>query len=250
MSVIEGKHEDLISAVQRIDSELTARPYASEPDAGTFVDISGARVMGYQPGSESLSSYAEFEDTFRGSEAFVSTLLKGYLPILEGQSPVLDIGCGRGELLAMLGPSGVEAFGVDLDESMLQRCKEKGLDARSGDGIAVLRQCAPGSLGGVTAIQVVEHINPDRLAELFDAAFSALRPGGVLLLETVNPHSPAALKAFWLDLTHVRPLYPESLLTLARQAGFESARIVFPNGSGDLDEDLRQCGSYAVVAYR
>ena len=70
------------------------------------------------------------------------------------------------------------------------------------------------------------------------------------MAETVNPHSPPALKAFWLDLTHRRPLYPESMLMLADECGFEEAKIVFPNGTGNLDFDLRMCGSYAVVATR
>jgi hypothetical protein len=37
---------------------------------------------------------------------------------------------------------------------------------------------------------------------------------------------------------------------LADECGFEEAKIVFPNGTGDLDFDLRMCGSYAVVATR
>jgi O-antigen chain-terminating methyltransferase len=125
---------------------------------------------------------------------------------------------------------------------------EKDLKVQLGDGIEVLRGRAAGSLGGVTSVQVIEHIPPEQVRRLFEAAYRALRPGGVLMAETVNPHSPAALKTFWLDLTHIRPLYPESLLFLARECGFESGEILFPNGSGDLDDDLRTCGEYALIA--
>lgn len=83
---------------------------------------------------------------------------------------------------------------------------------------------------------------------MFDLAYRALEPGGLLIAETVNPHSPAALKTFWLDLTHVRPLFPESLLFLAKEIGFQRAEIYFPQGSGELDQDLRSCGEYAIIA--
>ena len=100
----------------------------------------------------------------------------------------------------------------------------------------------------MAACQVAGPLAAEQLRALFEAARRALRPGGLLLVETVNPHSPAALKTFWLDLTHVRPLYPEALLVLAKESGFAAARVDFPFGAGDLDQDLRSCGEYALVA--
>jgi SAM-dependent methyltransferase len=106
----------------------------------------------------------------------------------------------------------------------------------------------PATWGAVTAIQVAEHLDADELRRLFRDAHRALRPGGLLVVETVNPHSPAALKTFWIDLTHVRPLYPESLVVLAKESGYASARIDFPFGTGELEPDLRTCGEYTLVA--
>ena len=71
-----------------------------------------------------------------------------------------------------------------------------------------------------------------------------------MIAETVNPHSPAALKVFWLDLTHIRPLYPESLIFLARECGFARAEIFFPNVDGSLDTKLRNSGEYALIAWK
>jgi len=70
----------------------------------------------------------------------------------------------------------------------------------------------------------------------------------VLIAETVNPHSPAALKAFWVDLTHQLPIFPEVLLQLCRSSGFEQGYVFMPNGSGDYESDRRTAGEYAVVA--
>ena len=53
-----------------------------------------------------------------------------------------------------------------------------------------------------------------------------LRPGGLLVLETVNPASALGfLDVFIRDLTHERPLHPETLRFLAAAAGFSEVRI-------------------------
>lgn len=143
---------------------------------------------------------------------------------------------------------GVAAQGVDMDPSMLARCQAKGLDVQLGDAVEVLGTMESGTLGAVTSFQVVEHVELHVLRAMFEASFRALRSGGVMVAETVNPHSPEALKTFWLDITHVRPLYPESLLFLAREAGFTEARVFFPHVEGDLTNQLRNSGEYAVIA--
>jgi glycosyltransferase involved in cell wall biosynthesis/SAM-dependent methyltransferase len=246
---ISGRLDRLTDQANRMELEQTARPYMSRPEALTITDPDGRPALGYDAASlDETASYAGFEDIFRGSEDFISGRLKPYLPVLAEQAPVFDLGCGRGELLELLRGEGIEARGIDLDASMVERCAAHGLDVTYGDGVAALGEMTAESLGAVTSIQVVEHVPVDLLRPMFTAALSALRPGGVFIAETVNPHSPGALKTFWLDLTHIRPLYPESLLLLAREVGFASARIMFPVGSGDLDADLRTCGEYALVA--
>ena len=56
------------------------------------------------------------------------------------------------------------------------------------------------------------------------------------------------MKTFWVDPTHEKPVFPEVALALCRLHDFESARVVFPNGTGDLERDLAEQGEYAVVA--
>ena len=242
----------LRSGVARLDFEQQARPFTATPDAVTLTGEDGEKYFGFD-GSVSLgekSSYATFEDVFRGSEEFISARMEPYLSIIGDQAPVLDVGCGRGEFLQLLRTNGISASGVDIDPSMVERARGHGLTVDLTDAETALRARPAGSLGAVTSFQVVEHISPEQMRHLFEASFDALAPGGLLIAETVNPHSPAALKTFWLDLTHIRPLFPESLLFLARECGFASARIFFPSGSGDLDTDLRNCGEYALIAVK
>jgi SAM-dependent methyltransferase/glycosyltransferase involved in cell wall biosynthesis len=229
--------------VERLDDEQTARPYAADDSV-----LRRRGATGEHLGFEHPEEVPAFPDLFRGSEEFLLGRMRAYLPLLAPYAPVLDLGCGRGELLRLLREQGTRARGVDLDPAMVARAEAHGVDVTLGDGLAALADSDAGSWGAVVGTQVAEHLGAEDLRRLFVDARRALRPGGVLVVETVNPHSPAALKTFWLDLTHVRPLYPEALLVLAKESGYASARIDFLYGTGDLEHDLRTCGEYTLVA--
>jgi glycosyltransferase involved in cell wall biosynthesis/SAM-dependent methyltransferase len=216
--------------LDELDAELYPKPYAAAAEAGQD------------------SAYASFEDVFRGPEQRVRELLEPYVELLAGHAPVLDVGCGRGELLSLLGEAGIEARGVDSDEGMVARARRSGLEVEHGDGIAYLEGLEPASLGAVTAIHVVEHLPYEALERLFAAARAALRPGGLLVAETINPHSLSAFKTFWVDPTHRGPVFPEVARTLALIHGFGSAEIIHPRGSGDAERDRREATEYALVA--
>jgi hypothetical protein len=111
-----------------------------------------------------------------------------------------------------------------------------------------LRSVEDGSLGAVVATGVVERLSPPELPGFFELAAAKLAADGVLILETHNPHSQRVLKTFWADPTHTRPLFPEVGLALCRAAGFESAFVFHPDGSGNVEADRFYEASYALVA--
>ncbi len=167
-------------------------------------------------------AYQGLEDRFRGTREEIAQRAVTYLPYLEKRGPVLDLGCGRGETLAVLKEQGVSARGVDTNAEMIRACREQGLEVEEQDLLAALEAAPEGGLGGVLCLHVVEHLPPaavDRLARL---AWRALEPGGVLALETPNPLSlVVAARNFWLDPTHQRPVHPATLQLLLEQAGFD-----------------------------
>jgi SAM-dependent methyltransferase len=171
-----------------------------------------------------------------------------YVELLRNQAPVLDLGSGRGEMLGLLKDAGICAWGVDLDLAMVEPARALGVTVECGDALEQLGKEADASLGAVFSAQFVEHIGAERLIELLALARTKLAPDGLFIAETVNLHSPRALKSFGVDPTHHRPLFPETLLALCRLTGFENAEVMFPLGSGDLDTDRRTCGEYAVIA--
>jgi SAM-dependent methyltransferase len=166
--------------------------------------------------------YFELERRWRGTEAEIGERISRYLPYLAAKAPVLDLGCGRGEALALLAEHGLAARGVDGSARMVALCRERGLEAVEGDLFAVLAEAPPASLGAVVSFHVIEHLPAPALDRLVRLAWRALRPGGVLILETPNPLSlVVAARNFWLDPTHVRPVHPESLRLLFELAGFD-----------------------------
>jgi O-antigen chain-terminating methyltransferase len=183
------------------------------------------------------SVYTAFENRFRGSREEIRARQADYVGRFAGLSPVVDLGCGRGEFLELLRAAGVEARGVEGSAHAVRECREKGLDVVAGDAVAFLRAHASSSLGGVFAAQVAEHLPPPLLAALLAEAHRALRPGGLLLLETVNAASALAfLEVYVRDLTHERPLHPETLRFMAAAAGFSEVLVEMRS---PVPEDVR-----------
>jgi 2-polyprenyl-3-methyl-5-hydroxy-6-metoxy-1,4-benzoquinol methylase len=255
-SVAETTRDDLSREAGRLEgaiNELTNRlyptPYTSDSTVIRAIDPHGRATIGYQGASvEPGGAYRAFEDVFRGPEDFIRDRQRSYADLLQAHAPVLDVGCGRGELLDVLAEAGIQAEGVDVDEGMIRRCREKGHRVVLADAIDYLSELDQGSLGSVSALHGVEHLEFGGLMRLLESASRAVRPGGLVVLETVNPHSLEAMKMFWIDPTHRVPIFPEVLTVLCGVAGFAASYVTSPNGTGDLENDRRTQGEYAVIA--
>jgi SAM-dependent methyltransferase len=172
------------------------------------------------------AAYGAFENRYRGTADEIRERLAAYVPLLRGLEPVVDLGCGRGELLDLLKEAGIAARGIDRNEHFVADCRSRGLDVERADLLAFVRAQAPASLGAVVASQVAEHLPPAVLQEMLRESHRALRPGGLLVIETVNPCSVVAfLEIYNRDLSHERPLHPETLRFLATAAGFSDVEI-------------------------
>lgn len=173
-------------------------------------------------------TYVAFEDQFRGSTTDIRARVQDYVPIFAGASHVLDVGCGRGELLDALRESGVSVRGVDVSPAMVELCRERGFDVALGDAVSYLQQQPDGSLGGLIAIQVVEHFTPAYLTRFLEVAYHALRPGAPIVLETINPNCwMAFFETYIRDLTHQHPLHPDTLRHLVQASGFSHVDVQY-----------------------
>ena len=177
-------------------------------------------------GALNAYKYVGFENQFRGSRDVIRERLATYLPYFQGASDVLDVGCGRGEFLDLLKERGITARGIDINHEMVEECRARGLDASEADAAAYLSSLPDASLGGVFAAQVVEHLEPSYLLRFLELAFHKLRPGGRIVLETLNPACWVAFfDSYIRDITHRWPLHPETLKYFVLASGFTSAEI-------------------------
>ena len=188
-----------------------------------------------------LYNNEDFEAAFRGTRNEVIERYRDLASRLIGCEPVLDLGFGRGELLELCDELGIEARGVEVDPALVTAASERGLDVLVDDGNTYLRQLADGSLGGLSLIQVVEHLSPQDTSDLVVLAHRKVRAGGRVIIETVNPQSLCVFaRSFYLDPTHVRPVHPSYLEFLFREAGFAEVEIDWrnPPPRNDLLEPL------------
>jgi O-antigen chain-terminating methyltransferase len=233
--VLEAFDRRQESLARRLEGLLAQRDRLAA--LGAEVDALRSTLAGGTPAPELAAAavvaaqdaqYVGFEQRFRAPGPELERKLAAYVPHFVERAPVADLGCGRGEFLAHLRAAGIAALGVDGNAGFVQACVAQGLDVRHGDLLAFLRQRPEASLGGLFSAQVAEHLPPPVLVAMLREAQRVLRPGGLLLLETVNPRSLVGLlEVYNRDLTHERPLHPDTLAYLAAAAGFGEVRVQF-----------------------
>ena len=129
--------------------------------------------------------------------------------------PVFDAAPGRGEWLDILRTAQVPASGASANPAVVRRCAQSGLDVRHVDPLTALSEVEPRTLGAVTAFRFAERLAPGDLARFAALAARALRPGGVLVVETAADGDD-----FHLDPFAVRPVHPTYLRFLISAQGF------------------------------
>jgi SAM-dependent methyltransferase len=214
---------------QQLLRELEERLTRVERRGAGGVAAAPPATVAAQPAAAALPDYFAFESRMRGSVEAIRERQRRYVEDFREAGPVLDVGCGRGELLQLLREAAVDARGIDADADMVAYARGEGLDVEQADLVEYLERLEDGSLGGIFMGQVVEHLPPAVLVRSLELAARKLRRGGVLVAETINPLSPLALRHYFADLTHAQPLVPETLELLARQSGFAETEVRYLN---------------------
>jgi O-antigen chain-terminating methyltransferase len=221
------------------------------------LETAGNRRLGPEPAATGAfaadvdaPAYVGFEDRFRGATEDVRARVEEYVTLFAPASDVLDVGCGRGELLEALRAHGHRARGIDVNAAMVERCRSRGLDVVQADALTGLQQLQDGSLGGLIAIQVVEHFEPAYLIRFLETAYHKMRTGAPLVLETINPACwMAFFETYLRDLTHQRPLHPDTLKYLVEASGFSRADVQFRRPVRDVDRLVRATPAAAAGAF-
>ena len=224
-------------SLKREVERLLERGATVTPASGAAAEQEAALPVPAAVGDLNSFKYLGFENEFRGAPEEIRRRLEAYVPLFAGRHDVLDIGCGRGEFLDLLREAGVTARGIDVNDAMVEEARARGLTADKADALGYLRGLPDDSLGGIFAAQVIEHLQPDYLAAFIEEAARKVRPGGVIVLETINPACWVAFfESYIRDLTHVRPLHPETMQYLLRVSGFSPVEVRY---SSPVDPEAR-----------
>ncbi len=172
-------------------------------------------------------NYFRFEEQFRGSREDIKQRQSNFMHYFAGCSNVLDIGCGRGEFLELAKELDIGAKGIDIDDTMVDYCLSKGLNVENNEAISYLEKLEDKSLDGIFIDQVVEHLEPNYLINLLQLCFKKLKYGYYIFVETVNPLSLMSFANFYIDMTHKKPVHPETLKFLLTSVGFRDLDIKY-----------------------
>lgn len=222
----------LLALKRLVDGWSGAAPAA--PGAGT--DAASVEAAPFASAVDSIT-YVGFEDRFRGAREEIGRRVEDYVPLLAQGTDIVDIGCGRGELLALLAARGVRARGVDVNRAMVDVCRARGFEAEEGDALSFLDRQDDGSIGGLVAVQVVEHFAPAYLTRFLATAFHKMRPGAPLILETINPSCwMAFFETYLRDPTHKQAIHAETLQYLVAASGFREVDVQFRAPVSEADQ--------------
>lgn len=209
---LQERHRRYAEANARIVLQLTSRVRLLE------------RARGGDPGTSPAprqdADLLAVRAAVRGDSDAIRRRLAPFVEHYRGSSPVLDLACGKGEFLELLRDAGIAATGVDVDPAMVEHCHDHGWVASLDDGLAALAAAGDASLGGLFAAHVIEYMTPRDVAALAALAAEKLRPGGVIVVESVNPRSSRGLAGFYRDLASVRPYDPAAVSALLGHYGF------------------------------
>lgn len=177
--------------------------------------------------------YRAFEERLYAPRETIRRLRQQYLPFVEPLKSLypgvktFDLGCGRGEWLELMLEAGFDAFGVDLDEGMLEACRTLSLPAAQGDAVAHLAALPDDSHAVISAFHVVEHISFMQLRQVVEEALRVLKPGGLLIMETPNPENiVVGTSNFYIDPTHQRPIPSLLLSFLTEHQGYARTKVL------------------------
>ncbi|HLG86467.1 MAG TPA: methyltransferase domain-containing protein [Alphaproteobacteria bacterium] len=213
--------------------------------------------------------YLMIEDRFRGTRADIKSRQRIYVEdarrAADGavDQPLVDLGCGRGEWLELLRDEGLPGLGVDMNDTMIEKCREVGLEVVQSEALDFLRARPPASVSAITGFHIIEHMPFAAMIALVDEALRALRPGGLLLFETPNPENIlVSTHNFYMDPTHLRPLPSILVSALLEARGFVRVEVrdlhPHPNAANWYDPEVlndfnrRFYGpqDYAVLAWK
>jgi O-antigen chain-terminating methyltransferase len=211
---------------------------------GKTSELPAPAAIAAAPSSTSVQAllerfYFTLQERYRGTREDIKQRLLVYRNDIRSASaragilgPIIDIGCGRGELLEILQEDGFEAIGVDSNDTQLEVARLHGLAVIQAEAVVYIRALKDQSVLAIAGIHIVEHIPFVELMALMREVARVLKKGGVAIFETPNPRNLiVGATTFHFDPTHIRPLPAEVLELVLETVGFNEIerRVLHPS---------------------
>ena len=139
-----------------------------------------------------------------------------------GRGPVLDVGCGPGQVTAYLAERGVEVSGVDLSPRMVEHARRAYPHCRFEVASVTELDLADGSYAGLMGWWSLFNLPRDVLPPVLQSFARALMPGGQVIVafhvgddDLLRTEAYGGVPVRWT--TH--RWLPEQLVALVEQAG-------------------------------
>jgi SAM-dependent methyltransferase len=174
-------------------------------------------------GSRLYGAYASQHAGTGGGEAAALSYRRDIRPLLPppAAGPVVDIGCGSGELVRLLQADGYDAEGIDISREQVALARAAGITGICHGDFRAILGANPARYAAITATDVLEHLTKPEVLATFDDVAAALAPGGVFVARVPNAVSPLGGHIRAGDFTHQTSFTERSIRQLGAAAGFE-----------------------------
>ena len=140
---------------------------------------------------------------------------------------ILDVGAGAGYFLYHLKKKGYTNFyGIDISKQQVKFCKEKVTERiECADAFDFLKS-KENTYDFISAHDVLEHIQKDKVIPLLKLFYASLKPQGQLLLRVPNMGNPFSVRLRYVDFTHNVGFTERSLRQVLWLGGFRNIKIL------------------------
>lgn len=227
-------------STERQELELNGLPLFKCPSCALMRRRTFDMPLSHYEETDPRSSPERISARRRNAHDRIRTLFAG-IP----KDGVCDVGTGEGTFLAALAEDGGSGVGIEPGRRYREEAARMGVRMVGETFSDVPRAVREEGVRTLTLFHVIEHVErPDEMLRLF---YEALPPGGRVIIETPNMHSPVLKAAKYRDpLVYPEHLYyfnEDNLRRLLENAGFRVAaqgRRDFDQYSMSLRQSLRR----------
>ena len=188
------------------------------------------------------------DESLRFGADKIRPLLQPWVTNLNQALPIVDLGCGTGEVLLALKDLGFKTLaGCDLSAEQVAVAYRMFPNVVESDLFVFLNSQTDSSLELITLFDVIEHLTKQESFDLMTLIYKKLRPGGHFIAHLPNGLSPFVGHVFWGDISHEWCMTPQSAKTICFIHGLEAFEAVEHIGASKTIKGTLRSIAWAII---